>query len=154
MGESIAEFRQSTSTATAKRDSRVVACSQSKAKRQRKAPLNDASDAEIQALLAASPAENQAKDDRCESALECDEGDDFRKTLAAEYLPEDQTSSPVSAQFTIILDKRWSALLSDTKRKVNLAKYDRPENCGRLLTRGRLTLKSGRENRISGSDKI
>ena len=52
MGESIAEIHQSTSTATAKRDSRAVACSESKAKRQRKASLNDASDAEIQALLA------------------------------------------------------------------------------------------------------
>ena len=63
MGESIAEICQSTSTATAKRDSRAVACSERKAKRQRKAPLTDASDAEIQALLAASPDDNQAKDD-------------------------------------------------------------------------------------------
>ena len=133
MGESIAEIRQSTSTATVKRDSRAVACSQSKAKRQRKAPLNDASDAEIQALLAASPADNQAKDDGCESAAECDEEDEFLKTLAAEYLSEDQTSSPVSAQFATILDKSWSASLSDTKLKEKLAKYDRPENCERLL---------------------
>ena len=69
MGEPIAEIRQSTSTATAKRDSRAVACSESKAKRQRKASLNDASDAEIQALLAASSAENQAKDDRVAKAF-------------------------------------------------------------------------------------
>ena len=55
------------------------------------------------------------------------------ETLAAEYLSEDQTSSPVSAQFATILDKSWSASLSDTKLKEKLAKYDRPENCGRLL---------------------
>ena len=97
MGESIAEIRQSTSTATAERDSRAVSSSESKAKRQRKAPLDDASDAKIQALLAASPANKQAKDSGCESAAECDEEDEFLKTLAAEYLSEDQTSSPVSA---------------------------------------------------------
>ena len=133
MGESIAEIRQSTFTAAAKRDSRAVACSESKAKRQRKAPLNDGSDAEIQALLAASPAENQAKDDGCENAAECDKEDEFLKTLAAEYLSEDQTSRSVSAQFATILNKSWSAALSDTKLKEKLAKYDHPENCGRLL---------------------
>ena len=120
MGESIAEIHQSKSTATAKRDSRAVACSQSKAKRQRKAPLNDGSDAKIQALPAASPADNQAKDDGCESAAECDEEDEFLKTLAAEYLSEGQTSSPVSAQFATILGKSWSASFSDTKLKEKL----------------------------------
>ena len=124
MGESIAEVRQSTSTAAAKRDSRAVACSESKAKRQRKALLNDA--------CAASPADNQAKDDGWESAAKCDEEDKFLKTLPAEYLSKDQTS-PVSAQFATILDKSWSASLSDTKLKEKLAKCDRPENCGRLL---------------------
>ena len=91
MGESIAEIHQSKSTGSLFRKH----AKQNSNKRQRKGPLNDASDAEIQVLLAASPADSQAKDDRCESALECDEGDDFRKTLSAEYLPEDQTSSPV-----------------------------------------------------------
>ena len=43
MGESIAEIRQSTSNASAKRDSQAIACSESKAKRQHKAQLNDGS---------------------------------------------------------------------------------------------------------------
>ena len=84
-------------------------------------------------MLAASPAESQAKDDGCESAAECGDEEEFLKTLAAEYLSEDQTSSPVLAQYATILDKSWSASLSDTKLKEKLAKYDRPENCGRLL---------------------
>ena len=62
MGESIAEIRQSISTATAKRDSRAIACSESKAKRQRKALPNEGSNAEIQALLTTSKAENRADD--------------------------------------------------------------------------------------------
>ena len=117
MGESIAEIRQSTSTATAKRESRAVACSDSKAKRQRTALAHDGSDAEIHALLATSNAENQTDDAGCESAVECDEEDEFLKTLAAEYLSEDKTSSPVSAQFASIMNKSWSASLSNTKLK-------------------------------------
>ena len=105
MGESIAEIRQSTSTATAKRDSRAVACSESKAKRRRKALPNEGSDAEVQALLATSNAENRADDAGCESAVECDEKDEFLKTLAAEYLSEDKTSSPVTAQLASIINK-------------------------------------------------
>ena len=62
MGESIAEIRQSISTATAKRDSRAIACLESKAKRQRKALPNEGSNAEIQALLTTSNAENRADD--------------------------------------------------------------------------------------------
>ena len=73
--------------------------------------------------------------------------------FAAECLSEDQTRSPVSAQFATILDKSWSASLSDTKLKEKLAKYDRSENCGRLLA-PKVTPKSGREYRISGSDKF
>ena len=133
MGESIADIRQSTSTATAKRDSRAVASSASKAKRQRHASLNEGSDAEIQALLAASSGDTRPDDDRSESPTECDEEDEFLKTLAAEYLSVDTTSKPVSAQLAAILDKSWSASLSDAKLKEKLAKYDRPENCGRLL---------------------
>ena len=133
MGESIAEIRHSTSTATAKRDSRAVACSESKAKQQRKALANEGSDAEIQALLPTSNAENQTDDAGCESAVECDEEDEFLKTLAAEYLSEDKTSSPVSAQFVSIKNKSWSASLSDTKLKEKIAKYDRPENRWQLL---------------------
>ena len=129
MGESIAEIRHSTSTATAKRDSRAVACSESKAKQQRKALANEGSDAEIQALLPTSNTENQTD----ESAVECDEEDEFLKTLAAEYLSEDKTSSPVSAQFVSIINKSWSASLSDTKLKEKIAKYDRPENRWQLL---------------------
>ena len=85
-------------------------------------------------MLAAPPGDNQAKDDGCKSAVECDEEDEFLKTWATEYLSEDQTSSPVSAQFATILDKSWSASLSDTKLKEKLAKYDHSENCGLLLT--------------------
>ena len=116
-----------------KRDSRAVACSESKAKRQRKALAHDGSDAESHALLASSNAKNQADDAGCESAVECDEEDEFLKTLAAEYLSEDKTSSPVSAQFASIISKNWSASLSDTKLKEKIAKYDCPENCGQLL---------------------
>ena len=53
--------------------------------------------------------------------------------MAAECLSEAQTSSPVSAQFATTLEKSWSASLSDTKLKEKLAKYNRSENCGRLL---------------------
>ena len=116
-----------------KRDSRAVACSESKAKRQRKALANEGSDAEIQALLATPNAENPADNAGCESAVECEEEGEFLKTLAAEYLPEDKTSSPVSAQFASIIKKSWSASLSDTKLKEKIAKYDRPENFGQLL---------------------
>ena len=45
--KSTAEICQSTSTATAKRDSRTVACSESKEKRQRKALSNEGYHAEI-----------------------------------------------------------------------------------------------------------
>ena len=48
-------------------------------------------------------------------------------------LSKDKTSSPVSAQFPSILNKSWSASLSDTKLKEKIAKYDCPENCGQLL---------------------
>ena len=130
MGESIAEICQSTSTATAKRDSRAIACSESKAKRQRKALPNEGSNAEIQALLTTSNAENRTDDAGCESAVECDE---FLKILSAEYLSKDKTSSPVSVQFASMINKSWSASLSDTKLKEKIAKYDRPENPGQLL---------------------
>ena len=84
-------------------------------------------------MLAASSGDTRPDDDRFESPTECDEEDEFLKTLAAEYLSVDTTSKPVSAQLAAILDKSWSASLSDAKLKEKLAKYDRPENCGRLL---------------------
>ena len=88
MGESIAEIRQSTCTTTAKRDSRAVACSESKVKRQHKALAHDGSDAEIHALLATSNAENQADDAGCESAVECDEEDEFLKPWQQNTCPK------------------------------------------------------------------
>ena len=84
-------------------------------------------------MLPTSNAENQTDDAGCESAVECDEEDEFLKTLAAEYLSEDKSSSPASAQFVSIINKSWSASLSDTKLKEKIAKYDRSENRWQLL---------------------
>ena len=63
---------------------------------------------------------------------EGDEEDDFLTTLALEYSADDKTCSPVSTQLADIVNKRWSAKLSDDKFKEKVAKYDRPENCDRL----------------------
>ena len=113
------------------------------AKRQRKAPLNDASDAEIQALVAASPADKKAKDDGCESTAKCDEEDEFLKTLAAEYLSEDQTSTPKAGRPRCLTQSLNSSWLNTIDLKI-VDDY----------SRRKLTLKSARKYRISGNDKI
>ena len=43
-----------------------------------------------------------------------------------------RTNSPVSIKLADIVNKRWSAKLSDDKFKEKVARYDRPENCDRL----------------------
>ena len=127
MGESITEIRQRTSTTTAKRDSRAVdVMAEGMSKRQCITVDNDDGDAAVEALLARPDNDKQPDDTECEE-------DEFLKVLASEYMSEDATSTPVSSQLAAILDKSWSTALSDAKLKEKLAKYNRPENCGRLL---------------------
>ena len=42
-------------------------------------------------------------------------------------------SSPTSKQLADIINKRWASKLSESKVKETIEKYDRPENCERLV---------------------
>ena len=133
MSEAFAEIRH-TPSATAKRDSQAVEFEPLSSNKKRRASHSN-EDSDVETLIEVSPGETPGlgpleADSR--KNKEADEEDEFLTTLALEYSADDKTSGPVSTQLADIVNKRWSAKLSDEKFKEKMAKYDRPENCDRL----------------------
>ena len=133
MNEAFAEIRH-TPPATAKRDSRAVESEVLSSNKKRRANRSK-DDSDVETLIEDSPegtSDLGRLEDESGKSKEGDEEDDFLTTLALEYAADDKTCSPVSTQLADIVNKRWSAKLSDDKFKEKVAKYDRPENCDRL----------------------
>ena len=131
MGQTLVELRRpNTQTATAKRDSRAVGVTSQTAKRPCIEVVVEDTDPDIEGLLNLNENQSQLDDKQDDDPAEDDE---FLQDLATEYSSQGKTSSPISAQLAAIVDQSWSAILPDAKLKVKIEKYDRPENCGRLL---------------------
>ena len=60
--------------------------------------------------------------------------DELLKQLALDFSEDDKVSHPISKQLAEIINKRWASKLGKNKVKETVEKYDRPENCERLVT--------------------
>ena len=97
----------------------------------------DSDDSDVQELLATN-AENDSEGAKTSAAKTQDscnnEGeDDLLKKLALDFSKDDKVSSPISKQLADIINKRWASKLSENKVKETVEKYDRPENCEKLV---------------------
>ena len=57
----------------------------------------------------------------------------FLKKLSLDFSKDDKVSRPISKQLAEIINKRWASKLGENKVKETVEKYDRPENCERLV---------------------
>ena len=62
-----------------------------------------------------------------------DTEDNLLSDIAQDFDGTDGTGPKVSEKLAEIVNKRWSERLDDAKFKSKMDKYDRPENCDRLL---------------------
>lgn len=98
---------------------------------------NESDDADIHDLLAHN-AENDSEGAKKSSASSQDscknEGEDeLLQQLALDFSKDDKVSSPISKQLAEIINKRWASKLGENKVKETVEKYDRPENCEKLV---------------------
>lgn len=98
---------------------------------------SESNDADVHELLATT-AENDSEGAKTSSANSQDscknEGEDeLLKKLALDFSKDDKESRPISKQLAEIINKRWASKLGENKVKETVEKYDRPENCEKLL---------------------
>ena len=98
---------------------------------------SESDDADVHELLATN-AENDSEGAKTSSANSQDscknEGeDDLLKKLALDFSTNDNVSRPISQQLAEIINKRWASKLGENKVKETVEKYDRPENCEKLV---------------------
>ena len=124
MSEAFAEIRH-TPSAT-KPESWAVESAPLSSNKKRRASHSNA-DSDVETLIEVSPGETPGLGPlEADSGKnkEADEEDEFLTSLALEYSADDKTSGPVSTQLADIVNKRWSANLSDEKFKEKMATYD------------------------------
>ena len=59
--------------------------------------------------------------------------DEILLDIEQEYLEGDSTGPPIKSRLANIINKRFASLLSTDKMKEKETKYDRPENCDKLV---------------------
>ena len=91
----------------------AVLWSNENTKRQRIDAATDDSDPTIEALLNLDKSQPHVDKEDGELA----EDDEVLQVLVFEYLSQDNTSSPISAQLAASIDQSWSATLPDAKLK-------------------------------------
>ena len=141
MGEAFAVLKQR----PAKRDARSgnLDPSKGKTKKSRIAVSDtedissESDDADVHELLATN-AETDSEGAKTSSANSQDscknEGeDDLLKKLALDFSTNDNVSRPISQQLAEIINKRWASKLGENKVKETVEKYDRPENCEKVV---------------------
>ena len=99
---------------------------------------SDSDDADVHELLATNAENDSAEGAKTSSANSQDscknEGEDeLLKKLALDFTKDDKVSRPISKQLAEIINKRWASKLGENKVKETVEKYDRPENCERLV---------------------
>ena len=98
---------------------------------------SESDDADVHELLVTN-AENDSEGAKTSSANSQDscknEGEDeLLKKLALHFSKDDKVSRPISKQLAEIINKRWASKLGENKVKETVEKYDRPENCEKLV---------------------
>ena len=98
---------------------------------------SESDDADVHELLATN-AENDsegAKTSSANSQGSCkNEGEDeLLKKFALDFSTDDKVSRPISKQLAEIINKRWASKLGENEVKETVEKYDRPENCEKLV---------------------
>ena len=92
----------------------------------------DSDDSDVIELLATN-AENDSEGAKTQDSCNNEGEDDLLKKLALDVSKDDKVSSPISKQLADIINKRWASKLSENKVKETVEKYDRPENCEKLV---------------------
>ena len=98
---------------------------------------SDSDDADVHELLSTN-AENvsegaKASPDNTQDSCTNGGENELLKKLALDFSKDDKVSSPISKQLDGIINKRWASKLSEAKVKETVEKYDRPENCEKLI---------------------
>lgn len=98
---------------------------------------SESDDADVHELLATNVENDSegAKKSSASSQDSCknDGEDELLKKLALDFSKDDKVSSPISKQLAEIINKRWASKLGENKVKETVEKYDRPENCEKLV---------------------
>ena len=68
-----------------------------------------------------------------ESANSTASEDKFLDELARELDQDEKTTSPIAGKLADIINKRWATKFSDSKFNDRVEKYERPENCDKVL---------------------
>ena len=68
-----------------------------------------------------------------ESANSTASEDKFLDELAHELDQDEKTTSPIAGKLADIINKRWATKFSDSKFNDRVEKYERPENCDKVL---------------------
>ena len=57
----------------------------------------------------------------------------FLEKLSHELDPDEKTTSPIEDKLADIINRQWATKLSNSKLNVKMEKYERPENCNKVL---------------------
>ena len=68
-----------------------------------------------------------------ESANSTASEDKFLDELAHEFDQDEKTTSPIAGKLADIINKRWATKFSHSKFNDRVEKYERPENCDKVL---------------------
>ena len=131
LSETLANFKAEKGQ---KRDSRQLP--DPAAKRQKLSPSTSSqasdSDEDIQELLTTDTncVNNGSKQESVNSTASEDK---FLDELAHEFDQDEKTTSPIDGKLADIINKRWATKFSDSNFKDRMEKYERPENCDKVL---------------------
>ena len=132
LSETLASF---TAEKGQKRDSRQLP--DPAAKRQKLSPSTSSqvsdSDEDIQELLTTDNCDvnNGGKQESSSNSTVSE--DKFLDELAHEFDQDEKTTSPIAVKLADIINKRWATKFSDSKFNDRMEKYERPENCDKVL---------------------
>lgn len=132
LSETLASF---TAEKGQKRDSRQLP--DPAAKRQKLSPSTSSqvsdSDEDIQELLTTDTNCAVNNGGKQESSNSTASEDKFLDELAHEFDQDEKTTSPIAGKLADIINKRWATKFSDSKFNDRMEKYERPENCDKVL---------------------